>query len=110
MAGTIYLKQNDRRPIVEGTATDQNDEVVPLTGASSVKFLMRKNKLATPKIDASATLVSAALGQLAYSWAAGDTDTVGRFLGEFQVTFSDGTTATFPNDSYIDIVITEDIA
>jgi hypothetical protein len=62
------------------------------------------------KIDTAATVVTAASGIVRYDWLAADTDTAGTFQAEFEVTYSDGKIETFPNASYIEVVITDDIA
>jgi hypothetical protein len=47
---------------------------------------------------------------LRYQWQAGDTDTVGQFQGEFEITYADGTVGTWPNRGFIPVVIYDDIA
>ena len=99
---TFHIKQNDTKPslsvqlLSDGSAVD-------LTGAM-VKFHMGTI------IDAAATIVNAATGNVKYNWAVGDTATAGKFNAEFEVTFSDGTVETFPNDGYLLINIMEELA
>lgn len=59
---------------------------------------------------ATATIVDGSAGSVRYSRASGDTDTVGAYQAEFQVTYSDGKIESFPNDGYIAVEITDDIA
>jgi hypothetical protein len=42
---------------------------------------------------------------VAYSWQVGDTATPGLYRAEWIVLFSDGGTATYPNDTYSNIQI-----
>jgi hypothetical protein len=60
-------------------------------------------------VDATAQIVNEATGIVQYNWVADDTDTVGSFQAEFEVTYSDGTIETFPNNGYIRVEITDDI-
>jgi hypothetical protein len=107
----FFIKQGDTSPaiLVELTPADTD-----LTGATEIVFNMRQRNLATTKISrAPAVLVSpSGPAQLRYDWseANGDTDTDGDFEAEFEVTRSDGSVETFPNDSYIDIIIRKEIA
>jgi len=43
-------------------------------------------------------------------WQEGDTDTVGTYKCEFQVTFTDNTILTIPNDGYFLINIVRELA
>ena len=54
-------------------------------------------------------LGAAADGVVEYAWAAGDTDTAGTHLAEFQVTFPGGLPATYPNRGYLLVEITADL-
>lgn len=105
----FYIKQDDTSPalLVELTPSD-----VDITGATGVVFSMRQRGSTTAKVNrAAAALVSpAGPASLSYAWDAADTDTAGEFEGEFEVTRSDGSIETFPNDGYIAIIITGDIA
>jgi len=63
---------------VNGTAFD-------LTG-STVVFRMRAEGSSTLKVDASATVVAAASGEVRYDWVSADVDTAGDYLGWWRVT------------------------
>jgi hypothetical protein len=41
---------------------------------------------------------------------AADTDTIGSYEAEFQITFTDGKIETFPNSDFIRITVTDDIS
>lgn len=49
-------------------------------------------------------------GVVRYDWDAADTANAGRFEAEFEVTYSDGTVETFPNNDFIVVQIGGDIA
>lgn len=84
-----------------------------LTGAT-VRFHMKETSGdvdGSPlKVDAAASIVSAAAGTVKYDWQAEDTDASGWFRAEWEVTFSDGTIRTFPNPGYTNVLITGDLA
>lgn len=105
---TFYIKENDTSPSLAATLKDAAGTVIDLT-AATVRFHMRVSGAAA-KVDAAATVVSAANGTVRYDWVAADTDTVGTFEAEFEVTHSDSTIETFPNRGYIRVKIGGDIA
>lgn len=109
MSDTFYIKQNDTSPSIAGTCQDANGDPINLTGGS-VRFHMRAKSDGTTKVDAAATIVGATDGTIKYAWAAGDTDTNGRYEAEFEVTYADTTVETFPNAGYITVVVKDDIA
>ena len=107
MANFFITKQNDTKPL-EAILEDENG-AVNLDSSTIVFNMWDENK--TLKVNrASVTIVSATQGRVKYSFDPADTDTAGTYQGEFEVTFSDSTVTTFPNDSYIPIRIVDDIA
>jgi hypothetical protein len=105
---TFYMKQNDTQPRMLATLQDGSGNAINLTSAT-VRFHMR-TLAGNLKTDASATIVTAVSGLVRYDWAAADTNTVGTYQAEFEVTYADNTVETFPNNSYIRVEITDDIA
>jgi hypothetical protein len=61
-------------------------------------------------INADAVIVTADQGLVRYDWDAADTNAIGSFQAEFEVTYADTTVETFPNDGYIRVEIISDIA
>lgn len=107
---TVYMKQNDTAPALTATLKDDNGTAIDLTGATVV-FNMRQRSDSTVKVNrGSVSIVSAAAGQVSYSWQTGDTDTVGVFDGEFEITHADSTIQTVPSKDYIKVVIKDDLA
>lgn len=104
----FHIKQNDTRPIMAATLIDGDGNVANLDGAT-VLFKMRQAGETTVKVNASAAIADATKGKVTYTWSAADTNTVGEFEGEFEVTYAGGGVQTFPNNKYIEIEITDDI-
>jgi len=103
----FYIKRNDTSPSLLYALTPLT---VDLTGAAVV-FNMR-NESGTVVISREAAVVVTATGTptVRYDWQAGDTDTAGAYRFEFEVTYADDTVETFPNYSFGDVTISEDIA
>lgn len=102
----FIMKQNDTLPALEATLK-RNGEVIDLSDANSVNFYMKQNNAV--KVSASAVIDNAAEGKVVYYWQDGDTDVAGGCIGEFEVSWSDGATETFPNDGYLNILIYQEI-
>jgi hypothetical protein len=105
MAFTI--KQNDTSPSLGATLKDALLASIDLTGAA-VKFHMNSLE-GVSKVNQSMTITDAVSGVIQYDWQAGDTDTVGAYSAEFQVTFSDGSIETFPNDGNLTVSIVKEL-
>lgn len=105
----FVIKQNDTRPALDATLTE-NASALDLTAASAIKFIMRQQgSLGSAKINTAATFINKASGTVRYIWTAGNTDTVGTFNAEFEVTWSDGGVSTHPSDGYFVIDIQDDL-
>ena len=104
---THQMRRNDTAPAITATLTS-GGTAVDLTGATVRFHMMDESKAVI--VDAAATVVSAAAGTVKYDWAAGDTDTSGRFKAEWEVTFADATIRTFPVQGHTNVLIHDDIA
>ena len=105
---TFYIKQNDTVPSIRATLQNGNGDPVDLINAT-VRFHMRAIGANNTTVDAAAVVVSAAAGIVQYNWIADDTDTIGSYQAEFEVTYPDSTVETFPNDGYVRVEIIDDI-
>tara|TARA_R110000782_G_scaffold112445_1_gene202332 strand:- start:425 stop:739 length:315 start_codon:yes stop_codon:yes gene_type:complete len=99
------IKQNDTSPGLEYTVSP----VTTMLSATAV-FNMKKRGGSVIVNRQSVTIVNTTIGVLRYPFKASETAETGDFIGEFEVTYSDGTIETFPNSTYIDITILGDIA
>lgn len=102
------IKRGDTAPAITDTLKDSEGNVVDLTSAASLKFIM-SDADGNEKVNASASFVSRSDGTVLYNWSAGDTDTVGGYRAEWQVTWSDGTVQTFPAGSYRRVKVYQDL-
>ena len=105
---SFYIKQNDTVPSIRAALENGSGDAVDLTNATC-NFHMRPLGSTTITVDASAQIVTEATGIVQYNWVADDTDTIGSYQAEFEVTYPDGTVETFPNNGYIRVEITDDI-
>lgn len=104
------IKRGDRRPPFTSTLEAPIDTPIDLTGCT-VKFLMAaKDSPYAVKVDAAATIVSAVDGTVSYAWGATDTDTIGTYEAEWEITYGDGTKMTVPGDSYLYVRVVRDVA
>jgi hypothetical protein len=90
------IKQNDTSPSLQATLKDASLSPVDLTGAT-VMFHM-KSIDGTVKVDQQMTITDDTGGVVRYDWQSGDTDTVGTYYVEFEVTYADASIETFPNN------------
>lgn len=103
---SIKIVQNDTKPYLEFEVT-QEGAPVDLTGCT-VKFYMKNADTGAVKINGSVcSITDAAKGKCRYVWAAGDTDTIGTYLGEVEVTFPDSKIQT--GYKQMTIIIRDDI-
>jgi hypothetical protein len=97
----VVMKRGDTRPVLVRQLNQTiNGEVSPinLSTASSVTFLMRgRPPLTTTLLGGACSIVSAANGTVSYTWTPADTATAGSYIGEFQITWTDGGVETVPS-------------
>lgn len=108
MSDIFKIKEGDTSPSIQYALTPTS---VVLTGASVV-FSMRDRATGTIKVNRqAATIVTATVTPtVQYDWVTADTDTAGTYEAEFEVTYADTTVETFPNDGFITVTITGDVA
>jgi hypothetical protein len=97
MAKTLRLRQNDLQPYYRAKVEDSDGSAVDLTGASIVCTM--KARGGSVKIDrqnAGINITGAAAGEFEYRWQAGDTDTVGPYDVEFEISPQSGGKFTVP--------------
>lgn len=102
------IKSFDRRPVLRARLTTAGGPV-NLFDAESVDFIMRAANGGAVKVNARAEIVDASYGIVEYAWAAGDTDVPGKYQGEWEVTWEEGVTQTFPTLTYHSIDILADL-
>lgn len=85
MAYEITIKRGDQAPDVEIIVKDENNAVVDVTGATITFSMWNCRTPGTVVLDDKAgVVVNGPLGEIAYRWAAGDTDqTPGTYEAEF---------------------------
>ncbi len=103
----FYLRKNDTSPAIRYYLQDHAGNPLNLVGGS-VRFHMA-DQSGTTKVDAAATVEDEDTAEVSYAWAATDTDTAGSYIAEWEITYSDGTVETVPNDGYLSIQIQDDL-
>lgn len=110
----FLIKENDTRPRLPYYVQQGEAVPVPMTDASSVVFNMRMADSPNTVIvdrETAEIVAPAAAGLLRYTFTAAETATPGDYIGEFEITFSDGGILTVPTgDKYIHIKVGDDIA
>jgi len=106
---TFYIKQNDTSPVLLATLQDADGNAIDVTGGS-IRFHMRQIGSTAVVVDEEAIIVTPLEGIVRYNWQAADTDTIGSYQAEFEVTYADASIETFPNDGYIRVQIIDDVA
>ena len=107
---TAIWKQNDLEPPAQAPLLNADGSPIDLTTATSVKFLMRPTGTSgSPKVTHAVTITDAANGIVKYAWVSGDTDTVGTFDQEWEITWPTSRPQTVPNHGYNTVVIEDDL-
>jgi len=109
----FIIKRNDTLPALQICLIDRGclggKQPYSLSGVTGVTFTMA-NDCGDYKIFAKeAQIVSYSAGTIQYNWDASDTNESGKFLGEFQLLYSDGNKLSIPQNGQINIEIPKDI-
>lgn len=104
----FVVKKDDTAPSIVTSLADDEGIDINITGAT-VRFHMVAYGSSTTKVDAAATIVNADRGVVQYTWGSSDTDTVGWYRGEFEVTYSSGEVEHFPNSRDLVIRVVDNI-
>lgn len=109
----FIIKRNDTLPALQLCLIDRGclggKEPFSLSGVTGVTFTMA-NDCGDYKIFAKdAQIVSSSAGTIQYNWEVGDTNEAGRFMGEFQLHYSDGNKMSVPQNGQIIIDIPKDV-
>lgn len=103
-----YWKVGDTGPTA--TATLQGSAGAADLTAATIQFIMRaRDDAASVKVNGAATVVDENAGTVYYDRTAADTDTPGRYYAEFEVTYSNGDQQTFPEDDWIEVLVTDQL-
>jgi hypothetical protein len=105
----FFIKQGDLLPDIVMTALD-GDDPVSLTTALSARFIMRKGTEVIVDSPVSILNQMTNLGQVSYSWEAGDTDIVGTYKAELEIMWPLNKPQTFPAKGYMTVVIGDDLS
>lgn len=106
MPTTIQLKRNDTHTPITATFRNTDGSLVDLTDCR-VNFIMIISR--TQQINRSVNYIDAENGRVIFSFAQGESTTIGKFKAEFEVVYPDGTAETFPNSDYLVVQILPDL-
>jgi len=112
MKHTFTIKQNDTLPTFQVTEMAYGDgtPVIFASGDAAVFNLRIANdRSADKKVDGGPVELEEGTSNCTYAWQIGDTDTVGKYVAEVEVTFASGGVATWPNDSHFIVHVTNDV-
>lgn len=105
----FYIKQNDRLPKLLVQLFNADGTPLDLSQAQIVRFTMSKNNSIKINLQ-ECQVLDAPNGTISYTWQDGDTDTLGTFKGEFEITWDTNITQTLPEDDYVKIIVKDDLA
>lgn len=109
----FIIKRNDTLPALLIRVKSRGDfnEPIPfnLSGVSACTFSMSDDNGNLKVSSASATITSSSGGTLQYSWNSDDTNTEGKYNGEFELFFNGGNKMSIPTLGAIEINIVKDI-
>lgn len=102
--GTLTLKKDDLEPKYIATLRNADGSPVDLTNATSVSLVV-KQQGGAKYFKASGTFEDRINGVVSYTWASGNTDTIGTFQMEWEIIWPTNRPETFPNSGYDTLVV-----
>jgi hypothetical protein len=105
MATSISLKQNDLRPIISFTLTE-NGTAKNLTGATSATLKMRSG---ATTVSRAGSITDATNGVVQVTFTGTDTAVTGTYEAEIEVIWPTNLPQTFPNTGYFTVNIVDDV-
>ncbi len=106
MTPDFVIRNNDLLPVFPWQLF-YSDGTSPNLTAATVQFVMAPVGSTVAKVNAGTTILDTLLATGIYSWVGTDTNTPGDYLAYLTVTFPGGGTATFPNDGFIRLKVTD---
>lgn len=102
--GTLNMKKDDLEPKFIATLYNADGTVVDLTSASSVSLIV-KQQGGAKYFKSAGAFENRSGGIVSYTWASGNTDTVGNFQMEWEVIWPTARPETFPSNGYDSLVV-----
>jgi hypothetical protein len=109
---TFEITQGDTSPALVSQLT-AGGEPIDLSSVDDVKFIMQdkyERIVIDEGVQESVNILNASNGEVEFVFRRDNTNTVGSYEAQFEVTYSNGAVETFPSDKRIDIEIVEQIA
>lgn len=103
----FVMKQNDTYPFFRAQLRDVRG-IVSLEGYEEALLHITRVS-GEEKLKEPVEVIDEENGYIQYKWKPEDTEEVGVFLGEVQVTFIGGKILTFPNDNYFKLKIVKEL-
>lgn len=105
------IKQNDTLPNLPFQIFEPDGSTpLDLTNADDVFLCVRTTATSEELFKNRVVIDDASNGICYYAWSAADTRTPGNYQYEFEIQWSDGNIQTVPVDTYLDLVIIDDVA
>lgn len=102
--GTLQMKKDDLEPKYIATLRNADGTVVDLTNATSVSLIV-KQQGGTKNFKSAGSFEDRINGVVSYTWASGNSDTVGTFQMEWEVIWPTSRPETFPSAGYDTLII-----
>jgi hypothetical protein len=98
----VTLKRSDDGYTFNYTVVEDDGTIVNLIGATAKFRMGNRNKIIFTN---PATVIDAVNGIVSYTFAGADTIYDGGFVGEFEITFSNGAVLSYPRTGYLSVII-----